>query len=344
MPRSVSTVRSASLIGYAELAQQVGLDPQAMLREAGLNARQLADPDTPISTSGASRLLEASAGASGVEDFGLRLARTRKLSNLGPISVVMREAKTAREAIENLCRYMQFLNTSLLARIEEHEGVSVVRLELLTDGRGSVRQSTEGAVGVLFRAIAELLGPDWKPINVCLEHRPPHGPTIHKAMFGGSVEFNAQFNGIVCATRDLSAPLSAPDSHMASYARRFLDQAVSSDSGGAANNARRVIIALLPSGRCTADQVAKTLGVERRTLHRHLFAEGTSFSALLRTIRCEFASRHIVDSDRPLTEVAELLGFSTPSAFAFWFRRTFGVTASVWKQRQGRTQTRVRQG
>lgn len=62
-------------------------------------------------------------------------------------------------------------------------------------------------MGVLYRSIAELLGPSWNPRCVCLEHRPPHGPTIHKTMFGGTVEFNADFNGIVCATHQLSSPL-----------------------------------------------------------------------------------------------------------------------------------------
>lgn len=329
-------VRSASLTGYAELARQVGLDPDAMLRRAGLNPRHLADPDTPISTSGVRQLLEASADASGVEDFALRLASTRRLSNLGPISVVMREARTAREALDNLCRYMRFINAALLTRVEEHEDLSVVHQQMLIDRRGSMRQSTEIGIGVLFRAIAELLGPNWKPRAVCLEHRAPDGPTIHNALFGVPVEFNADFNGIVCATKDLSAPLPAADSRMAPYARRFLEQALSSAGESSTHDVRRVIIALLPSGRCTADQVASTLGMDRRTLHRHLLAEGTNFSLLLGSVRSEFASRHIVDSDHSLAELADLLGFSSPSAFAFWFRKNFGMTASTWKQHQGR--------
>jgi AraC-like DNA-binding protein len=131
---------------------------------------------------------------------------------------------------------------------------------------------------------------------------------------------------------------------MAPYARRFLDQALSSAGDSSAHNARRVIVALLPSGRCTVDQVARTLGMDRRTLHRHLLAEGTNFSLLLRMVRSEFASRHIVDSDRSLAEVADLLGFSSPSAFAFWFRKNFGMTTSMWKQRQGRGSRRVGSG
>jgi AraC-like DNA-binding protein len=337
-------LRSASLTGYVDLARQVGLDPVAMLRRAGLSPRQLADPDAPVSALAVRRLLEASAAASGTEDFGLRLARTRRLSNLGPISAVMREASTAREAIDNLCRYMRLLNAELLPRLEEHDDVSVISEEMLTDERGPVRQGIEMAIGVLYGIIAELLGPTWKPRGVHFEHRPPHGPTIHKAMFGVAVQFNASFNGIVCATKDLNAGLSAADSRLAPYARRLLDRALSRAGESTLHSARQVVIALLPLGRCTADQVARTLGMDRRTLHRHLLAEGTSFSALLRTVRSEFASRHILDSDRSLAELADLLGFSSPSAFAFWFRQNFGTTVSTWRERQGRGSASVQAG
>lgn len=332
MPRLIPMLRSAGLAGYAELARHVGLNPDAMLRKAGLNPRHLAEQDTPISSVSARELLEASAAASGIEDFGLRLARTRRLSNLGPISAVMREARTAREALVELCRYMRLVNAALLIRIEDHQDLSFIRLEVLTDERASVRQSVEISVGVLYNAIVELLGPGWRPRNVCFEHRRPHGPTIHRAMFGVAVEFNASFNGIVCATHDLSLPLSSSDALLAQYARRFLDQALSTAAESATYNARQVIIALLPSGRSTADQVARHMGMDRRTLHRHLLGEGTNFSLLLRAVRSEFASRHIRDSDRSLAELAELLGFSSPSAFAFWFRKNFGMTVSMWKR------------
>jgi AraC-like DNA-binding protein len=236
---------------------------------------------------------------------------------------------------------MRLLNAELLPRIEEHEDVSIISEEMLTDDRGPVRQGIEMAIGVLYRIIAELLGPGWKPRGVCFEHRPPHGPTIHKAMFGVAVQFNAGFNGIVCATQDLDVSLSTPDSRLAPYARRFLDRALSYAGESSMHSARQVIIAVLPLGRCTADQVARTLGMDRRTLHRHLLAEGTNFSLLLRAVRSEFASRHIVDSDRSLAELADLLGFSGRSAFAYWFRQNFGMTVSVWRHRHGGGPIRV---
>ena len=49
---------------------------------------------------------------------------------------------------------------------------------------------------------------------------------------------------------------------------------------------------------------------------------------LVNDVRRELAMRHVLQSDRPLTEVAALLGFSAPSAFSRWYGAQFGRSAS----------------
>jgi AraC-like DNA-binding protein len=303
-----------------------------MLRKVGLNTRSLLDPDMPISPTAVSQLLEDSAALAGVEDFGLQLAEHRRLANLGPISFVMREARDTRQALDNLCRYMRLINAALLTSLEDFDDAVLIREEVVMTGKRSVRQSVEMAVGVIYRAIQELLGPAWRPRSVGFKHRQPYGPTRHKALFGTAVEFNASFNGIVCSARDLAAPISANDYRMTPHVRPFLDHALSGSYESATYTVRQVVVALIPGGRCTSEQVAKHLGMDRRTLHRHLSAEDTSFFALHQSVRAELASRQILDSDRSLAELADLLGFSSSSAFAFWFRKQFGMTVSNWKK------------
>ena len=53
----VPVVRSASLAGYVDLAQSLGLDARALLRKAGLSPRALDDPETPLSAAELHELL-----------------------------------------------------------------------------------------------------------------------------------------------------------------------------------------------------------------------------------------------------------------------------------------------
>ena len=47
-----------------------------------------------------------------------------------------------------------------------------------------------------------------------------------------------------------------------------------------------------------------------RTLQRHLAGSNSSFHDILQEARLGLAFRYLEESDRPLAEVAELLGFS----------------------------------
>lgn len=328
----VPVVRSASLAGYMDLAHAVGLDAGAMLRRAGLSPRALDDPETPLSTAAVRALLEDSAQASGVEDFGLRLASRRQLANLGPISLVLKEEPTARAALDTLCRYLRLLNASLLTRVDELGPVVVIREEILVEQSTSTRQSMELAVGVMYRILRELLGVPWKPVQVCFKHRPPRDPRPHKAFFATTVDFNSEFNGIVCNTTDLQTPLAGENPEMARFARQYLDRALSGRHQSTKATVQQLIAALLPGGRCTSQQVAQHLGVDRRTVHRHLAREGETFASLLQSVRAELVVRQVRDSDLPLAEVAQLLGFAAPAAFSHWFRHTFGRSVTQWRR------------
>ena len=114
---------------------------------------------------------------------------------------------------------------------------------------------------------------------------------------------------------------------MARYSRKLLQPALARDSS-MSTRVRQVVVLLLPRGLCRIEVVAQHLGVDRRTVHRRLDAESTSFSALLDAERRELAGRYIEDSDRPLTEVAAQLGFSAPSAFSRWHSASSGISAA----------------
>ena len=85
---------------------------------------------------------------------------------------------------------------------------------------------------------------------------------------------------------------------------------------------------LLGAGPCTIERVAQHMGVDRRTVHRHLARERQTFSGLVDTVRRELAERYLKDRNRSLTEVSSLLGFAAPSGFSRWYRRQFSGRAS----------------
>jgi AraC-like DNA-binding protein len=322
-------IRSASLIGYEEVARAAGLEPGAMLRKFRIPSRCLWDPEVRVPVDSVRQLLEESANRSGIENLGLLMAETRKLSDMGPLGLLIREQPTLRQALEACAHYANRLNEALFLHIEEAGSLVVVREELLFEGLGPARQSTELAIGVIFRVLRHFLGDLWRPRRVCFAHLQPRDRTAHNRLFGVRVEFGRDFNGIVCSRSDLAGSNAHADKGIARLAKRLLDSDAPVRQTNVSAHVRQVIVRTLSTGTCSIETVAQQMGVDRRTVHRRLLKEGVNFSQLFNSVKIELATRYLEDPRRRLAGVAELLGFSTLSGFSRWHRAQFGSSASA---------------
>lgn len=326
-------IRSACLTGYTEVAREHGIDPLQQLRTVGLNPRCLDDPDIKILIEAGGRLLENSAQAAAAEDFALCMAESRRLSNLGPLALLLREEPNLRKVLEAMQNFMHLHNEALLLLLDESNGVAVIREEYAGLISGSIRQARELSIGVTYRLLSTLLGSGWAPLAVCFMHTPPQDDSTHRRVFGTTpVQFNSKLDGIVCRSSDLDRPLPNADSVTAIYIEQYLESLRQQSDAAPVTRVEHLIWTLLPTGRCSVEQVAFHLGIDRRTLHRHLLRDGESFSAVFERVRSAQALRHLQNPRRSLAEIARLLGFSALSAFSRWFKQQHGCSPSLWRK------------
>ncbi|MBL6617604.1 MAG: AraC family transcriptional regulator [Reyranella sp.] len=323
-------IRSACLTSYPEIARSLRVDPMRLLDACGIDRRCLDDPDIKLPAGALGRLLEVSAKAAKVEDFGLRLAETRTVSVLGPVGLLVREEPTVRNALTSLMRYIRLHNEALYVRLEEHDGEAIISVELRVERPVPVRQGVELTVGVAYRVLRSLLGQHWRPL-VCFAHDAPRRPDTHRRFFGNRVAFSRDFNGIVCSSLELDRPIPASDPALARYARQHLEQLLARPNAGLADKVKELVWLQLGSGHCTVERVAGQLGIDRRTLHRRLEREHLTFSKIVEDVRTEIISRTLPNRERPLTVVADMLGFSSLSAFSRWFNGRFRCRPSHWR-------------
>src|SRR5262245_9148093 len=330
----VRLIRGAVLSGYVDVAKSVGLEPYGMIARCSLPPACLTDPEVKVSAVAVGRLLEESAQRSGKPDFGLRLAERRSLSNIGALALLVREQPTIRRAIEVLIGYMYLHSEALRLTLEEDGELAILKLAIEVGRPVPMRQGIELALGFLHRSLQQLLGKSWEPHAIYFTHARPNRADAYRRFFRTAVEFNQEFNGILCSTRDLDAALPAADPSMARHVQQYLDTIASRPHATTCAKVRECIYLMLSSGLCSAAQVAKRLGTDRRTIHRHLAKEGETFSSLMHSVRSELVTRYIENRERPLSQTADLLGFSAQSAFARWFRAKFGCSVSEWRAAQ----------
>jgi AraC-like DNA-binding protein len=323
--------RSASLTHYEQVARSAGLDPFRMLRLAKLPAGVLADPNIMISSDSVGWLLEESARLSGREAFGLLMAQSRQLSNFGMLALLIREEPSLRSALLSCSRYARLHNAGVEMRLEDVGDLVLLHMGVNMQGHHGVwRQAIEQATGIIVRTLINLSGQSFRPVRVSFTHERPASLEIHQRVLGPAIEFSQAFNAIVCRARDLDAAIPAADPTLHREVKRSLDLQLANLRDEPAQQVRQVVRMLLPGGLCSVDGVAQHLGVHRRTLNRHLAAEGQSVSTVINAVRAELAEEYLANSRRRLYEVAELLGFSSAGDFSRWFRGQFGQTPSCW--------------
>lgn len=319
-------VRSAVLAHYLEVAERLGLNPQSLLSKVGLSRAILNTPDQHILLSSAVDLLELSAQATQCESFGLLMAEARQFSDLGPVSLLLTHQRTVRDAVNTTIQYRHLLNEGLAMHVEDAGKLTLVREEVVSAGSRSSRQANELAVAVLCFMFRALIGPSWHPQNVNFVHAAPAKLEVHKRIFRCKLQFDMDFHGMVCHTSDLELPIPVADPVLARYAQSFIEAIPGGNASSVVLEVRKSIYLLLPMGRASVEQIARTLGLNVRTLQRRLGEDGETFSELINAVRVELAQRYIANPKYPLGRVAELLGYSSHSAFTRWFIAQFKRT------------------
>jgi len=315
--------RAAVLAHYEEVARKLGLNPQVLLRKVGLTSQMISIPTNMIPMDSTVALMDFTAKASGCDTVGLMMAEARSLADFGPISLLLVQQPSVRAALHTISQYRHILNESLGLYVEDVGKTSLIREEIVTDYPGNASQSSDMAVGVLMVLFRAILGPQWRPQSVHFTHQAPQDLQIYRRLFRCSLQFNSDFNGVVCLSADLDKPNMQADAAMAKYAESFMDALPKPGRSSVVQDVRRSVYLLLPMGRASIEQVASGLGVNARTLQRRLDDAGVSFSTILNDVRRELAQRYIENTTYSMGRVAAMLGYANLSSFTRWFTAQF---------------------
>ena len=124
-------------------------------------------------------------------------------------------------------------------------------------------------------------------------------------------------------------PIASADPYLNTLLVKYCEEALSNrrmKSSAWRLSVENAMAPLLPHGQARVAEIARQLGVSRRTLARRLASEGLTFAGVLDGLRSDLARRYLRESDLPMSNVAWLLGYRETSAFNHAFKRWTGKT------------------
>jgi AraC-like DNA-binding protein len=304
-----------------------------LMKRAGIHPRYVEDSELMIPVRLINELFELTALTSGIEDFGLRVAETRGLPDLGPVTLVLREEETFRAALQTLIAFMHLHSDAAYLHLREGEH-PILTVDIIMEGSDHRRQILDGSVASVTILMRWLLGERWSPASVCFMHSRPLQLARYESFFKCPIDFNHEFNGIVLRRQDLDEKLPASSPAMRRHLQRYLQTIGGASGQSYIHRVTQVIALSLSRGEGRVDTVASHLGVDPRTLNRRLAREGLNYSAILESVRKNVAVQHLRDGDRPLSDIAGLVGFGSLSAFSSWFHQAFRCAPSAWRKNE----------
>jgi len=329
-----ATISSAVLFGFDQCLVTKGIDPFRLGQRCGISESVWSDGQVDIALSDFVRFLERGATASEEPTFGWDAGRSFDLRLLGELGEAILGAPNLGAALTTFSNYFRLVQSSSELRLDVEGGTAVLSYRILDPDIWPRQQDAEFSLSIFLGVIQRCLGMDWEPSAMTFEHRPSRAVQCWNETVRTDCVFEAASNAIVFPAAILDRPMPAFDREAWHRHSDTLGRALAQRNRARPTAARvtSAVFAALGRDRIDQGQIARALGLSRRTLHRRLEAEGTGFSEIVNSCRLRLAQRQLAERETPLSQLAVELGYSDQSAFTRAFRQHSGLTPGAYRK------------
>lgn len=95
---------------------------------------------------------------------------------------------------------------------------------------------------------------------------------------------------------------------------------------------RNVLVEILPRGEFSIEDVARALGISKRTLQRKLKVENTNFQQQLNATREMLAKNYLLNTSMTTDDIAFLLAYQETNSFLRAFNTWTGMSVQKYRE------------
>ena len=326
MTSNLPLIRLSAINPFLLELKRRGVDPGSMLHDLGLPTEVPASHDLFVASETVYELVEKSADLAEDNYFGFAIGSALDLQAWDPISTATDKASTVGELL------------SMFA-VNAADHSSATKFQLSTEGERSTfgferikkpafvpAQNDAFYMGFMLRLLKHATRDHWDAASVLFTVADPDcipaNNEVYRVARGGRSGVQISFPSEWLFERFEKSRFNSSLGKESSceMPRSLLD------------SLRSALRPHLHESDLTADRAAKICGHDRRRLSRELREMGTTLSKEITKLRADRASRELVDTDQPVADIAEAVGFTDPTVFSRAFKNWTGQSPREYRR------------
>jgi len=320
------------LNSFIRFAEAHGVSRQELLKEAAVSQETLEDPEARIDYDQFEVLIQGAVARSGNPALGMRLAAQLPITTHGLLGYATMSSETLEEALWFVTRFVPTRIPVLVAELSVRKDVATLRIEeaaILGEVRATILETT---VGALYAAARFLTHGRFELAELRFPYEEPSYVEEYRSAFGCPLVFDAEATEMRFAAELLTTRLPLADEVAKRLAAKRCEEELAAIESSD-DLEQRIRVQLLKMDRLhpSLDHLAKTLGLSPRTMRRRLRNAGTSYKAILNSVRRELAVRCLRTTQWTIYQIADRLGYNDQSNFGRAFKSWTGQSPQEFR-------------
>jgi len=314
-----------------------GVEPAPLMTRAGLDPGVLENPENWLAADRLGVLVDACVEATHCEHFGLLVGETFTLGSMGALGYLMRHCATLLDALRAMVVHLELQDRAAVTLMLDPSASRIALGYTLIDPEIAGRhQILDGAIAMVYRLVAELCGPAWRPLSVNLARPRPRVTSEYERVFGCRPAFNAKVSAVVFESRWLHRPIEGADPALQAILSRTVELIEASRPLRFDERVRRAVRAMALTSVVSSAGIASFFGLNERTLRRRLSEDGTNVRKIVDEERQQLAMYLLGNTRLRIAEISAVLHYSDPAAFARAFRNIVKMSPREWRSQDAR--------
>jgi AraC-like DNA-binding protein len=260
--------------------------------------------------------------------FSLVCAKKLSLTSHGILGLAVMCAPNMRNALNLLEEYgsLVFPFFSFVIKLRSQKNASHICLVPNENIGDNAEFLTEFVLGG-FHGAALVLDAT-APIRIEIAHPSRFDTSYYEEFLGCQVSFDKKKTRVYIQNELLDTPLITSNRENFERLKKQLHEyyQVRLLKDNISSRVQRNMLDSRDGNFLSLDELAHSLHMSKRTLTRKLTSEQTSYKQLLHDTKRDIAKKYLKNSDKPLTYIYRITGFSDPASFSRAFKKWTGMT------------------